>query len=642
MGCGSILSRTVQAVAILTNASLDVPFQRLMGKLTKALAQLCLHVDLDQYAAEAEGTLGRRRVFSSAGGSRPTPSAHDSSLPPTISSSPDPDKKLSAKNRATSTEVLSERSSRAASGNSGQPPRLSDFGSVQSLALTTQTAMFAWKNVLCILGNPNSIQSPIIQADAVKAAVNIYDMLALIRACQPYKGVPLPPMYDFITWIFQACAMSPEYAEGRAAAYGCVCRMLCRRHDHRMGDELFAHFYQLVIRGLAGSDLSIIFAIVNNATRLFGLQLPGSDVLIVPFLRCFRRLFFGDHRLSSFNPTEVPQRASDASQSIPEIVRQNAAIILSSIAAMCNKAPEGSCPILNFAEGPQKVAGERPNATELAAIVDHGQEMPLDRHEGELPLVEAKGMVKNLIFGLLQDNTVSQRLDDRATSHRYLLNAACSLAYEELVLVVKLDRTLVEECLNVLLGHLHQHNLPAVNAAVDCLNLFSQSFPHLSRLDGNAAFGVVEKIVGAIQEHLAANPPSRNQELIRACIVARLFYCLLDWLLCVPSKWFHNTRFVQLVFDTIEAGLSEGGPPPGSGKLRRNGPPSDGKNRRTPRVGEDSSSDIAKSGSQLSLDEDGNDQETSLIRDAAENVLMHVLHHVDNFPPTNGPAMMNT
>ena len=59
-------------------------------------------------------------------------------------------------------------------------------------------------------------------------------------------------------------------------------------------------------------------------------------------------------------------------------------------------------------------------------------------------------------------------------------------------------------------------------------------------------------------------------------------------------------------------------------------------------MGDDASSDIMKSGSQLSLDEDSGDRETALIRDAAENVLMHVLHHVDNFPPTNGPAMMNT
>ena len=112
--------------------------------------------------------------------------------------------------------------------------------------------------------------------------------------------------------------------------------MMCRRHDQRLDEKYFAHFYQLVIRGLEGSDLAVIFAIINNATRLFGLQLPGCNILIAPFLRCFRQLYFGNSRGSPFAAAEMPPRASDSSQSVPEIVRQNVAII-EDIAALSAK-----------------------------------------------------------------------------------------------------------------------------------------------------------------------------------------------------------------------------------------------------------------------------------------------------------------
>ncbi|KAI9015426.1 hypothetical protein DFJ74DRAFT_680173 [Hyaloraphidium curvatum] len=470
-------------------------------------------------------------------------------------------------------------------------------------------------------------------------------MLAWIRACQPYRGVPLPPLYDFVTWIFQACGLSAEYVEGRAAAYGCMCRMMCRRHDQRLGNEYFAHFYRLVIKGLAGTDVNVIFAIINNSTRLFGLNLPGSTILIPAFLKCFRQLFFGVPKGSPFASFDGLQRSTDASQLVPESVRQNIAIMLSAIASTCNTVPDGTCIVLDFADGALAAAPHPSDPTAGESLVGLIEQVGRERRPPELSMVEAKTLAKSLLLALLRDDLDSQKLDERVASHRYLLNAICDMAYEELVLVSKLDRAVVDEGFSAILGHLLQRNLHAINAAVDCLNLFSQSFANLDRLDQNAAFGIIEKIVGAIQEHFAWVPAGRNQELVRACAIARLFYCLLDWLLCIPPEWFQNARFLHLVFDTIETGLNEGMPLVGPGSKRGRGPPESRPSRRPPaRVNEESSTDISKSGSMASIEEgqEPGDQEPTLIRDAAENVLMHVLHHVNNFPPTNGPAMMNT
>jgi len=49
-------------------------------------------------------------------------------------------------------------------------------------------------------------------------------------------------------------------------------------------------FYWLVFKGLNGVDWNVVYAILDNCTNLFALNLPGSSVLVSAFLRALRRL----------------------------------------------------------------------------------------------------------------------------------------------------------------------------------------------------------------------------------------------------------------------------------------------------------------------------------------------------------------
>ncbi|KAJ3292470.1 Ral GTPase-activating protein subunit alpha-2, partial [Borealophlyctis nickersoniae] len=199
----------------------------------------------------------------------------------------------------------------------------SEFTSYSSLPWwTAETSLFVWKNMLCVLGDVNEITIPANHAVAVGCLVNIWDTLEKIRTLQPYEGAPMPSLFEFATWIFKAADMPTEFADGRALAYGCMCCIMCRRHDQPFSPDLYAHFYRILIKGLMSDDIKIVTAILNNCTKLFTLCLPGSHILIPSFIKCIRRQFVDNYQ--------------KASQSLPETVRQNAISLLFSLLSVGN------------------------------------------------------------------------------------------------------------------------------------------------------------------------------------------------------------------------------------------------------------------------------------------------------------------
>ena len=78
-------------------------------------------------------------------------------------------------------------------------------------------------------------------------------MLQKVRAEQPFNGsasemLRIPSLLEFADWIFQAADMSNEYSDGRAIAYGCMCRMMCRKQDDYLPDNYLSQFYRIIIK----------------------------------------------------------------------------------------------------------------------------------------------------------------------------------------------------------------------------------------------------------------------------------------------------------------------------------------------------------------------------------------------------------
>jgi hypothetical protein len=176
-------------------------------------------------------------------------------------------------------------------GVRGQTPSISpsEFTGVLKLPFTPKNAAFLWKNMACILGNINH-HSPASQAEAMTCVVNVVDMLLEIRAGQPYDSTVHPPIYDLAPWLFQACELGNEYLAGKQLALGGVCRLMCRRHDQPVPDVYFYHFYRLYMAAMIDSP-SIV---MSQATRLFNLDLPGSQVLISSTIKGISTVFSGE------------------------------------------------------------------------------------------------------------------------------------------------------------------------------------------------------------------------------------------------------------------------------------------------------------------------------------------------------------
>jgi hypothetical protein len=150
--------------------------------------------------------------------------------------------------------------------------------------LTEEKIQHCWKNILCLLGNVNEI-APANHAEGIKSMVGIWETLEKIRTLQPYEGVVMPDLFSFASWIFQAADLpSAEYSDGKAIAYGCMCRLMCRRHDQPIPENLLPHFYRLIIKGLLSKDLKVYYAIIMNSSNIFNLPLPGCYVLIPTFI----------------------------------------------------------------------------------------------------------------------------------------------------------------------------------------------------------------------------------------------------------------------------------------------------------------------------------------------------------------------
>lgn len=101
---------------------------------------------------------------------------------------------------------------------------------------------------------------------------------------QPYEGVAMPSLFEFAPWIFQAADTSSDFSDGRAIAYGCMCRMMCRRHDQPIPEDVFPHFYRLLVKGLCSDDLKINYAIIMNSVGIFTLGLPGSYIIVPTYV----------------------------------------------------------------------------------------------------------------------------------------------------------------------------------------------------------------------------------------------------------------------------------------------------------------------------------------------------------------------
>eukprot|EP01114_Cavostelium_apophysatum_P016785 TRINITY_DN4844_c0_g1_i3.p1 TRINITY_DN4844_c0_g1~~TRINITY_DN4844_c0_g1_i3.p1 ORF type:complete len:1456 (+),score=431.48 TRINITY_DN4844_c0_g1_i3:258-4625(+) len=177
---------------------------------------------------------------------------------------------------------------------------------IASLSWDYQTAYFIWSNLLQIFRNVSRIKEPAIFSEAVGAIAEVADIFieAENKASNQliYDETALQPIHllsTFGSWLFEACNRDEVYTEGKAKAFGSLCRLICRHYVPYPGyytPDILPHFYTTLHYALcnpAHDSDEISWAIVENSSNIFNLALPGATILIPYYLVEINRLLRG-------------------------------------------------------------------------------------------------------------------------------------------------------------------------------------------------------------------------------------------------------------------------------------------------------------------------------------------------------------
>ncbi|KAH6561932.1 hypothetical protein BASA60_011309 [Batrachochytrium salamandrivorans] len=184
------------------------------------------------------------------------------------------------------------------------------------------------------------------------------------------------------------------------------------------------------------------------------------------------------------------------------------------------------------------------------------------------------------------------------------------MAFEEcLISTGRRDMLAVHNCIGVLLDNLSLSVPRLARSVIDCFTLFAHNYDIL-KLEMDLVHQIIDRIVIGISENLQFDEKNTKADT-ETVIVSMLFRCLVDWLSCAPKSVMTNPNIALRVSEVIEEAV------------------------HVSSIGIDAQ--YASGTFRVNSTENISAPEA-----CAENAMMHLLHHVDNFAPTNGPAMMNS
>ncbi|GAA5798646.1 hypothetical protein HPULCUR_004051 [Helicostylum pulchrum] len=477
--------------------------------------------------------------------------------------------------------------------------KCSEFLVLSSLPYDGQQVLAIWKNMLLTIGNINHIEGPQNHAIAMRCVVDILDTLRLVRDQQPYRDVPIPAMYEVAPWLFQAAELPPAFDVGKSAAYGSLCRLMSQRPEETVPEGYYAAFYKAVLKGLASKDNTIIQAIISNSERLFEFSLPGVHILIPSFINAIEELLLND----------------DTHRDVPSTVKKSCITILGSLVSISNHLKDVSIQLdkLNMVWA-QKIDQE------------------------SFSFADIKVWLKNVFIRLVNACPVTQH-DDDCEVHSMLLGALCTLVLDEMLATESPQYDIIHECILSLVNHLYWCNMPIVNNVADCLVAFAHIYKEELDPEGIIVQEVITRIIDSLNVHLKYY--ERNTKNGRGFIISKLFCCLLEWLMSIEPAILTETDLCQLVFDVIEVALHVS--LEGAEKLLPRSPRhTDSKKKETPFKFKLLSEKRPHIQYDLINNVEVPENDQGYVKESAEAVLLHLLHHFNNFAPPYGPAMIHS
>ncbi|KAF9571934.1 Ral GTPase-activating protein subunit alpha-2 [Mortierella alpina] len=388
-----------------------------------------------------------------------------------------------------------------------------EFVNISMKGRSPETILSVWKNIICSIGNPNDIQIPLVKTEVMLCLIDVWDLLNQTRTCQSLDATVIPPLYDFAPWFFEAAKSSSDGGVGLPAIYGGLCRMMSRRFDQDFDPEYYQLFYESVIQGLRLDDSMIGHSILANSSRLFTLSLPGSHVLVMPFLTAIRQMLLKDGHLRD---------------GVNHYIRKQAIAILCSVSMLFYDFDNGT---------------------------SSGQSQPSQRCTDGLSgadLLSYKTTFTRLVLDLTSAEASVKPLGKFWDTHSMLIQLCGMLVVNEWCSnLATCDTGMESELLVLVLEHLYWTEPGIVQSTVEVLTTLSGMYRDHEDNGWMVLEMVLSHLLSAMQEHLKLflNEPRRGN------MIASFYRCLTDWLMVIPSNIFSETELSRWTFELIDIGL---------------------------------------------------------------------------------------
>jgi len=390
------------------------------------------------------------------------------------------------------------------------PPDVKRDTAITNMSWTVQEIKYIWNQMLQIFQKVNQISRPAIHAEAISCLTEVVMLLMRAEEKVPAELQNLSEQINIVetfgVWLFEACMLPGDaFLNGKADAYGTVCRLICRWHLYTFPQKLLSHFYALVQEGLTNHSNSIVsYEILKHSSNVFNLALPGVNVLIPYYMREISRILSSDNIAASTSVNKAEAKH----------VRMKSITLLCSLICYSNHLS--------------------------------GLELTTDGPEKTFSMTSLRTKIANLLMDTVQNDPIPE--------HKVMcIWGSCVVLFEELTTTCEASR--VNGILNHLLGVTVHADRTVAQAALDALSALTSMQVTLSKVSPQAIAKIIEtfcrNICQKINEGVVNKTLSQYENT-----VAETFYALLEWLMAAPEMHImDDMALASKVSIAIETGL---------------------------------------------------------------------------------------
>lgn len=377
---------------------------------------------------------------------------------------------------------------------------------IKSIDWDYATAYSIWSETLRIFKNVNVMEDPGIYLDSMECIGTIVDMLLIAhdKADFDTEGRPSISLINiFGPWLFESVKRPIVFCDGKALAMRSLCRIIVRNTYINLPLSVLSHFYDAVQFTLMEcSCTKVSWAVLEHACGLFGLGLPGSNILVPYFI----------HEITK-NLNKI--------EAVPEKVRESMIQILGSLICL-NRQFSG---------------------LDIPLDVETSKNHKMTEKEG-VPVMTYQEIKSKVSAAVVQ----ALNRDTKPHHQCLILSLINTLIVNELHSPSEGSGELIISLLRVMTPCTLKDKV--ATTALSCLSNLSTFYKKLHEIDNT----IVSKVLYQLVANINAAITKKANFGFELAIVAHI-ECLLEWLMVVPPKFIEDVKLMKKILFVLDGAM---------------------------------------------------------------------------------------